>query len=64
MSEENVELVRRFCERDDQTSLDSLMASLHPDIEWVPAQSDPAVLRTPRTRRCSRVVDVLGRVVS
>ena len=41
MSEENVETVRRFCERDDQTSLDSLMASLHPDIEWVPVQSDP-----------------------
>jgi ketosteroid isomerase-like protein len=41
MSEENVEVVRRFCERDDQTSLDSLMASLHPDIEWVPVQSDP-----------------------
>jgi ketosteroid isomerase-like protein len=41
MSEENVEVVRRFCERDDQTSLDSLMVSLHPDIEWVPVQSDP-----------------------
>ena len=41
MSEENVEVVRRFCERDDQTSLDSVMASLHPDIEWVPVQSDP-----------------------
>jgi ketosteroid isomerase-like protein len=41
MSQENVELVRRFCERDDQTGVDSLMASLHPDIEWVPVQSDP-----------------------
>ena len=41
MSEENVEIVRRFCERDDQTSPDSLMASLHPDIEWVPVQTDP-----------------------
>jgi len=41
MSEENVELVRRFCERDDQTSVDSLMATLHSDIEWVPVQSDP-----------------------
>ena len=41
MSEENVEVVRRFCERDDQTSLDSLMAILHPDIEWVPVESDP-----------------------
>jgi hypothetical protein len=33
MSEENVEVVRRFCERDDQTSLDSLMASLHPNLQ-------------------------------
>jgi ketosteroid isomerase-like protein len=41
MSAENVEVVRRFCERDDQTSLDSLMASLHPDIEWIPIESDP-----------------------
>jgi ketosteroid isomerase-like protein len=41
MSEENVEVVRRFCERDDQTSLESLMASLHPDIEWIPIESDP-----------------------
>jgi ketosteroid isomerase-like protein len=41
MSEENVEVVRRFCKRDDRTSLDSLMAILHPDIEWVPVQSDP-----------------------
>jgi ketosteroid isomerase-like protein len=41
MSEANVAVVRRFCERDDQTSLDSLMAHLHPDIEWVPVQSDP-----------------------
>jgi len=41
MSEENVEVVRRFCERDDQTNLDSLMASLHAEIEWVPVQSDP-----------------------
>jgi ketosteroid isomerase-like protein len=41
MSQENVEVVRRFCERDDQTSLDSVIASLHPDIEWVPVQSDP-----------------------
>jgi hypothetical protein len=31
MSEENVKVVRRFCEREDQTSLDSVMASLHPD---------------------------------
>ena len=40
-----MELVRRaieyFGERDDQTSLDSAMVSLHPDIEWVPVQSDP-----------------------
>jgi hypothetical protein len=36
-----MEVVRRFCERDDQTSLDSLMASLHPDIEWIPIESDP-----------------------
>jgi ketosteroid isomerase-like protein len=41
MSEENVEIVRRFCERDDQTSLDSQMAMLHPDIEWVPVETDP-----------------------
>ena len=41
MSEENVELVRRFCERGDQTSVDSVMAKLDPDIEWVPVQSDP-----------------------
>jgi ketosteroid isomerase-like protein len=41
MSEENVELVRRFCERDDQTSVDSQMAKLDPDIEWVPVESDP-----------------------
>jgi ketosteroid isomerase-like protein len=41
MSEENVEVVRRFCERDDQTNLDLLMATLHPDIEWVPVESDP-----------------------
>jgi hypothetical protein len=34
-------VVRRFCERDDRTSLDSQMAILHPDIEWVPVQSDP-----------------------
>ena len=36
-----MEVVRRFCERDDQTNLDSLMASLHAEIEWVPVQSDP-----------------------
>ena len=36
-----MEVVRRFCERDDQTSLEFLMASLHSDIEWVPVQSDP-----------------------
>jgi ketosteroid isomerase-like protein len=41
MSEENVEVVRRFCERDDRTNLDSQMAILHPDIEWVPVESDP-----------------------
>jgi ketosteroid isomerase-like protein len=41
MSEENVKVVRRFCERDDRTNLNSLMATLHPDIEWVPVQSDP-----------------------
>jgi ketosteroid isomerase-like protein len=41
MSQENVEVVRRFCKRDDRTSLDFLMAILHPDIEWVPVQSDP-----------------------
>ena len=36
-----MEVVRRFCERDDQTGLDSLLAILHPNIEWVPVQSDP-----------------------
>jgi len=41
MSEENVEVVRRFCERDDQTGLDSLLAILHPNIEWGPVESDP-----------------------
>ena len=41
MSEENVEVVRRFCKRDDRTSLDSVMAILDPEIEWVPVQSDP-----------------------
>jgi ketosteroid isomerase-like protein len=41
MSEENVELVRRFCGAAGLTSVDSQMARLHPDIEWVPVQSDP-----------------------
>ena len=45
MSEENVEIVRRaidaWSRRDTQTSLDPLMASLDPDIEWVPVQDDP-----------------------
>ncbi len=36
-----MEVVRRFCERDDQTGLDSLLAILHPNIEWVPVESDP-----------------------
>jgi ketosteroid isomerase-like protein len=45
MSEENVEIVRRAIEawgrRDTHTSLDPLMSSLDPDIEWVPVQDDP-----------------------
>ncbi len=41
MSEETVEIVRQFCERDDETSVDSQMAKLDSDIEWVPVQSDP-----------------------
>ena len=41
MSEENVEIVRRFCGASGLTSLESQMARLHPDIEWVPVQSDP-----------------------
>jgi len=41
MSEENVEIVRRFCAASGLTSLESQMARLHPDIEWVPVQSDP-----------------------
>ncbi len=64
MSEENVEVVRRFCERDDQTSLDSLMASLHPDIEWVPVQSDPEYSIHRGHDDVRAWFDVLGRVVS
>ena len=41
MSEENVGIVRRFCAASGLTSLESQMARLHPDIEWVPVQSDP-----------------------
>ena len=41
MSEENVEIVRQGLEHFRKTGLDSLMAILHPDIEWVPVQSDP-----------------------
>ena len=44
MSEENVEVVRRFRERDDRTSLDSLMAILnrgHDDVRaWSPKSAD------------------------
>ena len=41
MSEENVEIVREGLENFRKNGLDSLMAILHPDIEWVPVQSDP-----------------------
>ena len=41
MSEENVEIVRRFCGASGLASLESQMARLHPDIEWAPVQSDP-----------------------
>ncbi len=41
MSQENVEVVRRFVEREAITGLDSLMAALDPEIEWVPVQTDP-----------------------
>ena len=41
MSQENVELVRDFVERGSAAGLDSLMAPLDPEIEWVPVQSDP-----------------------
>jgi ketosteroid isomerase-like protein len=41
MSQENVEIVRQGLEHFRKNGLDSLMASLHPDIEWVPVQSDP-----------------------
>jgi hypothetical protein len=61
MSEENVGVVRRFCERDDRTSLDSLMAILHgghDDVRaWSPKSADVWLSRELAERESGRSPD-------